>query len=950
LARKSRTATETPKPPVRARKRDKTIANETIDKHGGKRTGKPPPALATYRKKRDFSVTPEPAGGPQPERAGPLQYVIQKHAATRLHYDLRLELDGVLLSWAVPKGPSLDPEDKRLAVHVEDHPIEYGGFEGVIPKGEYGGGTVLLWDRGTWEPIGDVHFGYQKGHLQFLLHGEKLNGAWHLIRTDRRQDEDGPAASGKSQWLLRKARDEFASETVDITETRPESVATGRRLDEVAAQQDRVWSGREGELSPAEVATRHGNTPHKPHNKAQGTVRHAARVQASVRPRVRKATNLLPNFAPPQLATAVKSAPEGEEWLHEVKLDGYRALCRIEDGKVRILTRSGLDWTHKFGAVARDLGALPCENALIDGEIVALRDDGVSDFQKLANLIGRRASDRVELNPGLYLFAFDLLWRDGEDLRSKPLLDRKAALAALLQGCGGQIRYCEHVVGRGQAFFQASCQMGLEGSMAKRKGDPYTSGRGRSWVKVKCMARQEFVIAGWTDPEGSRARFGALLLAVHRPDGKLYYAGRVGTGFSEVSLEQIFRELEPLSSRTCPVVDPPVGYAAKGFHWARPKLVCEVEFSEWTEDDRLRHPSFRGLRKDRPASEIVDERQRDEIAPAPARRGKAAAGSSRARERRLPTAQTRQAPPIPQPVPIGKDVVRIEGVRLTHPDKLLYPEAGVTKLSLAQYYARVADRILPHVADRPLSLLRCPQGPTGGPCFYQKHRTETMPSEVRGVMITQSDGPMEYITIHDQDGLLALVQIGALELHPWGSRNRRLGKPDRLVFDLDPDPTLAWPRMVEAALLVQAHLQRFDLQSFLRTTGGKGLHVVLPITPTLTWDVAKDFCRLVAEAVVASAPDHYTATMAKTKREGKVFVDWLRNGEGATAVASWSTRARPGAPVAVPVEWDELPALGTGARFNLGNIEERLVRADPWPDLGKVKQLISKAILRDLGG
>ncbi len=859
MAGRSKTLGTVPKP-------KKTIVNKTIAKRKSvKRTNEAPPALAPYRRKRDFANTPEPAGSAKRGRVQALQFFVQKHAASHLHYDFRLELDGVLLSWAVPKGPSLDAADKRLAIHVEDHPIEYGSFEGTIPKGEYGAGTVQLWDSGTWEPIGDPHFGLDKGHLHFTLRGKKLHGAWHLIRTTRKPaDEDEVGSRHKDLWLLRKATHEFA--------------------------------------------------------KQAEPVREAARVQATVR-QVAKKSKAPPDFVAPQLATATQTPPEGSSWLHEVKFDGYRAMCRIDQGQLKILTRSGLDWTHKFGAITGDLRALVCENALIDGEIVALREDGVSDFQKLANLIGRRANAKVEANAGLVLFAFDLLWRDGHDLRHLPLADRKAALQALLQDSGANLRFSEHLQGGGAAFYRATCKLGLEGEVAKRTGDPYVSGRGRSWIKVKCMERQEFVVIGWSDPQGSRAKFGALLLGVYRPDGKLHYAGRVGTGFSEASLQQVFSALQDLGTDEAPVLDPPVGREAKGVHWLQPELVCEVEFAEWTDDDRLRHPSFHGLRKDRLAREVVDERLRA-----------------------VPV------PPMPQAIPAGRDTVLLEGVRLTHPDKVLYPEAGVTKLSLAQYYARVAERILPFVADRPLSLVRCPNGPADGQCFYQKHRTATMPEQVHGVVVPGGDEAHPFITIHDKAGLIALVQMGALELHPWGSRNRSLAKPDLLVFDLDPDPSLAWPRLVEAALLVKAHLQHLGLQSFLRTTGGKGLHVVVPIEPRLEWERAKLFCRLLAEAVVRSAPERYTSTMAKTKRGNKIFVDWLRNGEGATAIASWSTRARPGAPIAVPLAWDELAALDSGAHYHLGNIEERLMLADPWPDFRALRQRLSAEMFRQLGG
>jgi bifunctional non-homologous end joining protein LigD len=805
--------------------------------------------LARYMEKRDFRRTPEPAG--RVHHGKGFSFVIQKHHATRLHYDFRLELDGVLKSWAVPKGPSLDPKDKRLAVHVEDHPIEYGGFEGVIPKGQYGGGKVIVWDRGVWTPVGDPDAGYRKGHLKFRLDGVKLHGGWNLVRMDEKN------------WLLIKEQDEHAG-TRDITVDRPESVLE-------QGGPPRVWeSNREATEEPK---------------------------RARRRPREKSA---IPDLVEPELATLTEKPPEGGEWLHEIKFDGYRVLCKIQGPDVHLSTRHGKDWTDSFPTLGRAARQLDVRDALIDGEIVVLDGRGISSFQSLQNALGRgREKDIVYC-------AFDLLYLDGKDLRKLPLVERKKALAELLRNAPKTIQYTEHVEGSGPAFFNQACKLSLEGIVSKRRDAPYRSGRTSDWLKVKCLDRQEFVVAGYTDPEGARSGFGALVLGVHAKDGRLRYVGRVGTGFTEATLEDLHARFRKLARATSPFDEPLRGRAAKGVHWIEPKLVAEVAFGGWTDDQIIRHPRFEGLREDKPAAEVVVEK-----------------------------------PAAP--------------IKLTHPDKVLWPEQGITKRELARYYEAVADWILPHVVGRPLSLVRCPEGHQKG-CFYQKHAAAGTPEVLRRVRIREGTGTVKgvgtYLFIDGLPGLLALVQMGVLEIHPWGSRVETLERPDVMTFDLDPAPDVPWSRMIETALALRARLEELGLQTFVKTTGGKGLHVVAPLQPKQSWDEMKEFSRGIAEEFVRAAPQWFVATMTKSKRTGKIFLDFFRNTRGATAVAAYSTRARPGAPVSMPLSWDELPSLQSAAAHTLATAPDRLatLKADPWKGYFEVRQWISAKLRQSVTG
>jgi bifunctional non-homologous end joining protein LigD len=816
-----------------------------MKKRGANRSSK----LARYHDKRDFARTPEPKGAAGSTDGSALQYVVQRHDATRLHYDFRLEHDGVLKSWAVPKEPSLNTKDRRLAVQTEDHPLDYGGFEGEIPEGEYGAGSVVIWDRGSWKPLGDADAGLREGKLDFELAGQKLKGRFTLVRMAER----GKRKSNKENWLLLK---------------------------------------------------RHDRKP----TKAPAASAHARRKQRAPDPSAVDGARrgALPTNPTPQLATAVTRPPTGPGWLFEPKLDGYRVLCRLEDGQATVLTRRGNDWTERFAAIAAAVAALPCRTALIDGEAVVFDARGVTSFQRLQNALTTTGAPIV-------LVAFDLLHLDGWDLTRVPLVERKALLARLLENAPAALRFGEHVTEDGAAFFSAACKAGLEGIIAKRAQDPYRAERTRGWQKVKCLQRQEFVVVGFTDPGGSRTAFGALLVAT-RDDTRspLRYAGKVGTGFDERTLRTLHARLHPLERRTPPVERASARGIARGAHWVEPELVAEIAYTEWTSDGRLRHPVFIGLREDKVAGEVVAERAQPP--------GEAAAS---------PAAM---APPAAKQTVAAPAADAKRRIRLTHPDKILFPDPGITKRQLADYWLQVADVALPFIAHRPLTMFRCPDG-YGAQCFYQKHVGVAVPAAVPRVQITAGEDP--YAAIDDASSLVALVQVGVLELHVWGSRAEHLDQPDIIVFDLDPAPEVPWSEVANAGLRVKDRLEALGLNAFAKLTGGKGLHVVVPVTPGPTWPAVKKFTRAFVNEMVRDEPRRFVASMSKIKRTGKIFIDYLRNDHEATAIAAYSPRARAGAPVALPIEWNELePDAAQAPRFGLRDVP-RLVRArkrDPWAE------------------
>lgn len=849
--------------------------------------------LKTYQAKRKFGVTAEPKGK-LARRAGHA-FVIQQHAARRLHYDLRLELDGVMKSWAVTRGPSLVPDDKRLAVQVEDHPIDYNKFEGTIPRGEYGGGTVMIWDRGRWQPDDDPHKGLKKGHLSFTLDGEKLHGLWHLVRMHRRRGEK------RDNWLLIKAHDDAARESgdEDILEQKSRSVVSGRSMDEIAKGAPKKTSNKKSSAT---------NTSRARAQARAATILRRTKEFMGAKDKASARRAALPAFVEPSLATLVDTAPEHGNWIHEIKFDGYRIQARLDGGKVKLLTRRGLDWTRKFPAVAEAIAKLPAQTALIDGELVVEGDNGISSFSLLQEDLKNGRHDRM------VLYVFDFMHLDGEDLRPMPLDARKQALARLLAKTvrHGPLRLSESLDEPGPVLLKHACKLGLEGIVSKRADAAYHSGRGHDWVKTKCSDRQELVVTGFVPSTADTHAIGALVLGYYK-HGKLHYAGRTGTGFSHTTARELYRKLKAFK-RDGPAFDavPAEERGVRRPIWVEPKLVAEVDFHGWTHGDRVRQASFQGLREDKPAAQVVREVK-----------AVAAAGK---------TATKRSAPK-------RNAMTEVSGVALSHPDRVYWKDAGVTKHDLAEFYAQIWKWMRPHVVKRPISLLRCPDG-AAGQCFFQKHAAAGIATEHLHLIAEKGD---KIISIDDLDGLISLVQAGVLEIHTRGTTVDDREQADRLVFDLDPGPGTGWKDVVAAAREVRARLAKLKLKSFLKTSGGKGLHVVLPIKP-VPWDTAKDFCHAVAASMAADDPDRYVANATKSNRNKRIFVDYLRNSREATAVAPYSTRARPGAPVSAPIEWSELGALKGANQYTVLNLPARLsrLRKDPWASIGRVRQTLPK--------
>ena len=890
--------------------------------------------LREYHRKRDFSITPEPRGAEAGKEGR--SFVIQKHAARQLHYDFRLEMEGVLKSWAVPKGPSLDPADKRLAMQTEDHPVDYGGFEGIIPEGQYGGGTVLLWDRGTWEPLENAHEGLRKGSLKFQLRGAKLQGKWALVRIKGRDARE----AGKT-WLLIKERDDDvrSSRVYSVTQDRPESVTTGRSLEQIAADRDRVWNSNRGEAGEGgEVRGRSARAARVARAKTPaGVAKPAARARpgapardlaalAGAVPGARKAA--LPRTVSAQLATLVDEAPKGNEWLHEMKFDGYRILARLQDGKARLMSRNGKDWTAHFPTVAHAVEALPTRAALVDGEVAVVLPSGTTSFQALQNALTAREQGQ------LVYFVFDLPHLEGFSLAAAALEERKTMLRELLgtPAPDSPLRYSDHVEGAGQEFFAKACALGVEGIVSKRRDARYETGRSRTWLKVKCLRRQEFVIGGYTDPEGSRVGLGALLIGVHDPEGRLEFAGKVGTGFTSKLLEDLRRRLAALAQPTSPFERSRIPGVTRA-HWVRPELVAEVAFTEWTSDGRLRHPSFQGLRQDKKAREVVREVPRPVESVAPKPPARPARSRSREAERINAAARPGRA----------RAEETVAGVRLTHADRVLYPPQGITKRDLAVFYESIADWIVPHLKGRPLTLVRCPEGTEKG-CFYMKHSGVWAPPALRRVKIQEKTKKGEYLVADDLPAIVSLVQMGILEIHTWNAVAEDLERPDRVVFDLDPDPSVGWDRVLDAARSLRERLRALDLESFVKTTGGKGLHVVVPLRPGSSWEESFAFSRAVAEEMEKAEPSAYTTAMPKAQRRGRILIDFFRNNRGNTSVAAYSTRARAGAPVSTPLTWEELPRVKP-EDHHVGNVRERLagLKVDPWKAYWTARQRITAA-------
>ncbi|HUG27040.1 MAG TPA: DNA ligase D [Gemmatimonadales bacterium] len=832
--------------------------------------------LDAYRRKRDFARTAEPAGGAPTAPAGQ-RYVMHKHAASHDHFDLRLERDGALMSWALPKGPSLASGEKRLAVEVEDHPLEYGDFEGTIPKGQYGGGTVMLWDTGTWEVTGKN----SADHLDIALHGQKLTGNWTLVRTRPK-----PGKPPRNWLMIRRGR-----ATISARRAHQRSVTSGRTMAEIARGAPEVTA------QPAERAT-------------------------SDIPGARRRT--MPTALAPQLATLASAVPDGEDWIHEIKYDGYRILAHLDRGSVRLLSRNGLDWTRRFPAQAGALERLPVERAILDGEMVALTRDGSSSFGELQEALSAGRTT------GLVFQLFDLLHLNGYDLTASALAERKRALQTVLESAdldaASVLRYSDHVIGKGPAFLEHACEMGLEGIMAKRDDAHYVSRRSTTWRKIKCTRHAEFVVGGYTAPAGARQGFGSLLLGAHE-NGHFRYAGRVGTGFNNRQLTTIHRLLRQAEVEASPFSDTVPN--TRGASWVRPELVVEVEYAERTREGRLRHPTFRGIREDRHPDEITMTEPRISKTQATATPAPPAA--------RPPASSSGTGPAV-------------EGIRISSPDRVVYPDQGVTKLALAEFYAEIQDWLMPWMANRLLSLVRCPEGRAKS-CFYQKHLAESQAPRVPRQEFRESKGVTEYLHVQSIAHVIALVQSGVLEFHVFGSQVKDVEHPDLLVFDLDPSPGVSWATVLRTARDLRERLQGLGLPPFLRTTGGKGLHLVVPIRPAADWDEAKAFAKAVAAQHAADDPRHLTTTLSRAKRKGKILIDYLRNGRGATAIASYSTRARPGAPVAVPIRWSELTSRLRPDRYTVGNLRRRLgaLKTDPWEGFYERPPAISGRMRKAVG-
>jgi bifunctional non-homologous end joining protein LigD len=810
--------------------------------------------LATYNAKRDFQKTREPKGVAGKD-TGHL-FIVQKHDATRLHWDFRLEMNGVLKSWAVTRGPSLDPDDKRLAVRTEDHPMSYAEFEGTIPRGEYGGGTVMLWDKGEWEAVGgkDPTKTIEQGHVHIILHGERMKGEWLLVRMKPRPGEK------RENWLLRKVEDSHSGSSGSLVDKVLTSVSSGRTMVQIADGDDPVWHS---DAKKAKADPKAANAPGKAPPKAKVA---------------RKAPGKLPAFRDVQLATLVDHVPAGSGWLHEVKYDGYRALIAVAGDTVKAYTRTGLDWSDRFAPVVEAIGELGLGSALIDGEVVALDKEGRPNFSAL--------QDALKDGGELHYFAFDLLEQDGEDLTKLGNAERKERLAALLEGAGPPIHYADHIASKGEALFEKLCGDGYEGIVSKRADAPYRGTRTRSWLKVKCTRRQEFVILGFIESDKKGRDLRSLALGLNEGD-ELRYAGRVGTGFNADTRELLISKLKPLTRKTAAAEVPRV--AARGVTWVTPKLVAEVAFAEFTSENVVRHASFLGLREDKAPEEVVPEK------PA------------------APPTKAKDEKPF--------------GVTVSHPDRVIFTGDGVTKGELAAYYAQLAEPMLRWLADRPVSLVRCPQG-RGKQCFFQKHDAGNFGGKIDHVAIKEKKGGTEdYLVVNDGIGLLTCVQMGTIEFHGWGAPAHEVEHPDRMVFDLDPEEGLDFAEVRHAAMQLRDLLGEMGLASFPMASGGKGVHVVVPLDGTADWPKVKDFASRFSRAVAEANPKRFTANMRKAERKNRIFLDWLRNERGATAVLPYSARARETASVAAPITWDELAELKDAKPWSVADADLLLKRA-----------------------
>jgi bifunctional non-homologous end joining protein LigD len=873
-----------------------------------------PDALKLYKSKRDFSITSEPAEGGEPSK-GALTFVIQKHWATRLHYDFRLELDGAMKSWAVPKGPSYDTHDKRMAVHVEDHPISYSDFEGTIPPHQYGAGKVIVWDKGTWSPVGDPRQGFAKGEIKFEMHGHKMHGRWVLVRL-RGHDDDK-----QEPWLLIKETDEYArpASEFSVVDEMPDSVHDLPMPD-----------GPDEPAAQAKVDALEAEAPPRaPRGQTKAAAKPAAKAAPARRPRAAMPDGAvkadLPETLSAELATLVDGPPpDPENWIYEIKFDGYRMLTRVAGkGKdIRLITRNGNDWSDKLGPLKKEIQRMKLPDGWYDGEIVVHDENGKPNFNLLQ--LAFDGSNRAQI----VYFVFDAPYMNGYDLRDVRLDERRPLLqAALAERPSDTVRFSSEFGTDPAQLVVAACQIGLEGVIGKRRDSRYVTRRSPEWIKLKCGMRQEFVIGGYTDPKGSRTGIGSLLLGYYDDEGVLRYAGHVGSGFNGASLRHMRETLEAIGADDNPF--PPRAVPGRGNHWVRPELVAEVSFSEWTPADIIRHPVFQGLRKDKPARAVVRER------PKHVQEGETMKDTQKASK---PAAKAAAAAPhLPGNLP--------PTFKVTHGDRVMDPESGVTKVDLVRYYALVGELMMAHLKDRPVSLVRAPEG-VGGELFFQKHVAD--PAKMPGVV--QLDRALDpehpsMTAIGNEEGLLSSAQWNVVEIHSQNATAKRYDTPDRMVFDLDPGEGVEWPAMQEAATLVRAFLQDLGLNPFLKTSGGKGLHVVVPLKPKLDWDTVKDFSHAIVDHLARTLPDRFSAKSGARNRVGKIFIDYLRNGRGATTVAAWSARTRPGLGISVPVRWDELPKLKSGSQWTVANVHTRLDEGNaPWADYAKSATTLTKAM------
>jgi bifunctional non-homologous end joining protein LigD len=884
-----------------------------------------PSALRPYFAKRDFKLTSEPTGGKG--QTGALIFVVQKHAATRLHYDFRLELDGTLKSWAVPKGPSLDPADKRMAVHVEDHPIDYGRFEGTIPKGQYGAGQVIVWDNGIWEPVGDARAGYRDGKLKFRLHGKKLHGGWTLVRMH------GHAGERQEPWLLIKERDDAArpASEYSVVDAEPASVLSDRTIADKAT------------ASPKQAAADDSRAKAPKKSAAKALKKSAAKRARPTLPEGAVEAKLPATFSP-QLATLVAEPPSDDGWIYEIKFDGYRLLARVEGDDVRLFTRRGNDWSARMPGLVEAVRALGLGSAWVDGEIVVNGANGAPDFNALQNAFDSARTDEIQY------YVFDLPYFAGHDLRALPLVERRAVLSAALDAAPAQprVRFSQDFNSSAKELLQNACRMHLEGMIGKRSDSPYVSRRSPTWIKLKCTQRQEFVVGGWTDPKGSRTGIGSLLLGIHDEAGHLRFAGGVGSGFDQKTLAAVKKAVASVASETTPFFEKPRDVRG---HWVRPVLVAEVSFGEWTPDGRIRHSVFHGLRDDKDASAITREQPTsvEGVANAPAKAARAPAAKTTAAKKaaaKQPAATKTAAKKSSATAASSSapDDTRVEGIRISHPDRVIDPSTGITKFEVVNYYLAVSKLILPHLVQRPVSLVRAPAG-LAGHLVFQRHAGGLRIPELRELDPAFSPDHEPMIEVDSFTALIGAAQNNVIEFHTWNATTEDANRPDRIVFDLDPGEGVAWRAMQQGAELMRSLLDQIGLVAFLKTSGGKGLHVVVPIAAKEDWDTVRELAKRIVEHMAQTIPERFVAKSGPKNRVGRIFVDYLRNGFGATTACAWSARARPGLGVSVTCDWDELGAIKSGAQWTIRNVHDRIEeRGDAWREYGKTRQSIAKAM------